>query len=346
MSTCCIKGDKQYFGFLWPQNARLGFIDHLPLWDNAITNINKGLQGESLCGDSDKWRCRNSMLPPLTILEPRGSGGWTQSPRKQMTSQTAPKEKIKWTVFLCLSLFSVFRRVSFGSSSSCHTDISLFQTLKTGASSGRLLPFYHRPYTHKPRCWHVRTPENARLKIVFGWAERRRIWVYTAITLFTAPAPPPHFCPRETKSSGQSGASRVGQERDGASGWPPSPRGARHCSVPGGGGGGGSRRLLGVFAAALGFREMKLSLSVGLPEWRNPALGNPRRCPENLQGGNLSYAIKTHSSQEKWVRLTGVNWRWLQRWQSAPHTTRARTCGHWKGLETWVYRWIRGTFHL
>lgn len=40
-----------------------------------------------------------------------------------------------------------------------------------------------------------------------------------------------------------------------------------------------------MFAAALGFREMKLSLSVGLPKWRNPALGNPRRCPENLQGG-------------------------------------------------------------
>lgn len=26
-----------------------------PLWDNAITNINKELRGESLCGDSDKW---------------------------------------------------------------------------------------------------------------------------------------------------------------------------------------------------------------------------------------------------------------------------------------------------
>lgn len=29
-----------------------------PPWDNAITNINKELRGESLCGDSDKWCCR------------------------------------------------------------------------------------------------------------------------------------------------------------------------------------------------------------------------------------------------------------------------------------------------
>lgn len=95
-----------------------------------------------------------------------------------------------------------------------------------------------------------------------GWGGA--VWVCTAITLFTTPAPPPIFCPRETKSPGQSGASRVGQERDCASGWPPSPRGARRCSVPGGRGS-GSRRLLGVFAAALGLLEMKLSVGVDLP---------------------------------------------------------------------------------
>ena len=68
--------------------------------------------------------------------------------------------------------------------------------------------------------------------------------------------------------------------RTGARGSPPSPCGARRCSMPRRGAGGGiegvgmgSRRLLGVFAASLAFFEMELSMGAGIsPRSRNPVV--------------------------------------------------------------------------